>query len=281
MPGMRGRIFLLVALGLLACGAGTAQAKPHFEIEATRTLVWERPQLIVDFEVKGRARVETAPWIPCGGTPPGLSIVPMTRFLPYADPSQLVLADSEGHFVSICNRAPEISETPASWLGDVSALPTALHLRLGELTSCKGFPEEGSRMDLKVSDSRAVATPGSPAIQEVVFSGGRKMSTHSWSDLRTFCLVEPEEFSAPNRECAEFFDPDLCAKEYGTSEETLQMFHVRLVKTRTPACPAARAQKRRTERELRRTHPKSGRRYAMLLGHYRGRVLRRFKGECL
>lgn len=279
---MNRHAIFLIALALLNCGAGTAQAKPRFEIEATRTLSWEHRQLKVELNVEGKARVETAHWNPCGGVPPGMSIVPGSTFGPWGDPNQLVVVDSAGKFVRLCDRAPEVSGDPYLWLGDVAALPTNLHLSLGsKWVGCKRYPEEGDSVGLRISDQRTPATPGTPAIQEVSFSASEEMSAYAWNELRSFCLVESEGVSGPNRECAEYFAPDLCATEYGTVEETLQMFNVRLIKTRTTACPKARAQKRRTERELRRLRRAGGRPYAMLLSRYRSRVLPRYKGECL
>lgn len=269
-------------LGLLVIAPGTAQAKPHFEIDATRTLSWEHRQLMVELDVEGQARVETVPWNPCGGVPPGMSIVPRSTISPYGEPNELVIVDSAGKFVRLCDRAPEVSDDPYDWLGDVAALPTRLHLSFGsKWVGCKRSPEEGDKVALRTSDQRTPATPGSAATQEVTFLASEEMSAYSWGELRSFCLVESEGYSAPNRDCAEYFSPDLCAKEYGTVEETLQTFEVRLVKTKTAACPAARAQKRRAELELRRAYGKEGPRYAKLLSHYRSRVLPRYKGECL
>lgn len=279
---MRGRFIFLAVLGLLLVAAGSAQAKPRFEIEATRTLSWENRQLKVELDVEGGARVETPPWNPCADRPPGTSVVPMTTFLPYSDPNQLVLIDAAGKFLRICERAPEVAEFPIGIEGDVAALPTNLHLSLGsKWVGCKRYPEEGDSVRLRVSDQRTPATPGTAASQEVSFAASEEMSAYAWNELRSFCLVESEGVSGPNRDCAEYFAPDLCATEYGTLEETVQMFDVRLVKTRTAACPKARAQKRQTERELRRLYREGGRPYAMLLSRYRSRVLPRYKGECL
>lgn len=282
---MKRRVWLqaIVVAAAAAVSMFAAPAAPAttYSVEAEKELEWNGQRLVANYLVSGKARVETPPWVPCGGQPyPGMelrwgmyesSIGPLAR-AEYHDPS--------GNFPTIfCPRPPMIWEG-ATGGGDVKPIPKELSLAFGyQGTHCDRNPDADhiSAYRLKLQRGSIPATPGTAAVEEVTFSKQiYEAASPAWlvRSYDSYCLVENSELAVPNEECAAIFDPGLCAKNYLEYREALQSFQVTLLATPSRRCPHAREVRNRTRSQLSRDPSPQLRRF------YRKTALPRYIGEC-
>ena len=65
-----------------------------------------------------------------------------------------------------------------------------------------------------------------------------------------FCLIQNMTTSHPNPECAEYFAPEFCAKEYGSSKYVLGVAYMKFIPTPTSRCRPAKAAARRALKRI-------------------------------
>lgn len=272
-------VFASIAGSALICSA-TACAG-DFSLSGTRALEWDGHRLTSTYVVQGNARVETQPWAPCAG-----------MVLPWAelrwgwetggDGAQLAYAelhDPSGVERDIrCPNPPTITQNPTGT--DAQALPGELLLAFGyDNTNCMRKPEADDIFTFPLTPGYAEtpATPGMPAIEEVSFS--KRIQQIAWPNwlsttYNSYCLIQRGGGEVPNRQCAKFFDPDLCAPEYFSARDPLQGFRMYFIPTPTARCHSARVARNRIRARLRRHSSKLVRRF------YLKYAQPRFIGEC-
>lgn len=270
---------MTVTVGVSLLGA-TAASGATFSIEATRALEWNGQRLVATYLVTGKARVETAPWVPCEGRSlPGTQMRWGMEESPIGPIAWAEFFDPSGTFPTIrCPRPPIITEYPAG--ADAKSIPQSISLAFGyKGAQCARKPEADniSAFSLKPRSGSTPATPGTGAAEEVTFSKRiYEAASPTWlvRSYGSYCLIEDDAVELPNQECAEFFDPDLCATEYADVREVLQSFPVTLLSAPTRRCPHAREVRNRTRSRLRRDPSPQLRRF------YRKTALPRYIGEC-
>lgn len=273
-----------VLIGLLACvilattgtDAASAAKRPLlFEIDATYTYAW-RGHLVVEEHVAGVGRKETEVWVPCGGTPPGLTLEWQPSVIPGAPPGEgfYRLVDSSGKTQFVCTGPPEILEP----------LPHSLSLLIGN--GCNGPEERGDSVRLEPIVTVTPATAGTSTREEVRFEESRRYPASQMDQNASACLVESFSWKEANPECAKFFAPELCAQEYKGAHEVIQAVPMVFITSPTPNCPKARAAQHRLQQRIKalgpdwKAEPAKHRARRHLTRLYAQRVHPRFLGEC-
>lgn len=273
------RFSILAILAALIIGGYAAERADAqtFAVKATKTYEWEGGELLVAERVTASAHKESEIWVPCGGTPPGLTLRYEAPGYAGANPTYS-LVDSEGKVVALCGSAPEF------------IYPIPHRLSISFESGCKraesGF---GSSLDLKITE--VTATPGTATFEEVSFERAESYPAPygKVGALEPVCVLAHDSYTTPNQECAEFFDASLCADETHHLTWLVGSTRFRYVFSPTDKCPAVRKAKKKLSRQLRRVssnaerleaHPALMRKFNRLNRRY-GDVYERWQGECL
>jgi hypothetical protein len=269
-------VILVLGLAWTTSGAVAQQ----FSITATKRFVWNGSRAVAQYAVKGEARTETDPWIPCEGfDSAGYEL--RWGWERSGEGGQIAWAelhDPTGARPDFrCPRPPIITLYGSG--DDRAALPADLALVFSNGGNCMAHPNghRARSFGAGTTVTDTPASPGQPAVEQVSIS--KHLEEPIWPDwlashYTTFCLAEHGGYEEPNPECAEFFAPELCATEYFPGLEALQRFRVRYVKTVTRACPAARRSRNSLRKQLRGRHLPSLRRYYLAV------AVPRFIGNC-
>jgi hypothetical protein len=259
-----------IFFGALTGNASAAPAVP-FQIEATYSLAW-KGHLVVEERAVGSARAESAPWAtPCAAPPAGYTVRSQPPLLPGSAP-RYSLYDASGKFVSSCGESPEPPR-----------LPHSLGLEVGP--SC-GAPGR-ERVSLEPTLTTIYAAPGGSSSTEVRFEEFRSYAASGNENFgAAVCLYALDLRTQPNRQCAEFLDPSLCAKEYESTREVIQRASMNFVSSPGPRCGAARAAMRGLRSRIKGLRsqgalsPARGQVLKGLLHQYKWKAQPRILGEC-
>lgn len=270
----------VATLAIWLCGDLVAErasaARPPFRIQASDTFAWTG-RLVLEEQIAGSAHVETEPWVPCGGTPPGDSL----KWRPplyEGDTGGYYLVDGEGKTVAVCTGPPEPHPR----------LPTNLSLLIG--AGCRRY-EIGESVRLTPTTNRTLATAGTSSTEDVAFQASRQLPVRVGRNLNPpVCLVEHGSYEAPNQECAEYFNPELCAKEVKGYQSVIASAELRYSPSPTERCGAARKSARALRLRIHRLSARrkrggpdlaARRRSKGLLHRYLNHARPRYLGECL
>lgn len=229
----------LIGLVVAACllfalpASAAAEGGALFTMDGTYSLVWHEGGLESEIHITALAVKESEPWDPCGTW-----VYPGAKMEKRENPwgTSYGWYDSSGHLVYPCQGPPAISPV----------LPQMLDVVFG---SCKS--KESPWPTLQEGHTTRPKSAGERTREEMKVD-------HTWFlpvDLdeprpTSFCLMEFVTGSQPNKECAKYFAPELCAKEYSSGDIPIQEAPLRFVPTRTAACPSAKASLRRAKKEI-------------------------------